>query len=153
MKVPIQTSKMAGPTRKTNKPEKIGRHKVQKGDTLASLARKYDTTVAEIRRFNHLEKDALKIGQILRIEGDDNEGDKGQKRNSGEESKGKGKTVVKSKSGKDTETKTAKKYTVRKGDSLNKIARKNNMSLDKLLDINRLARKANIYPGQVVMIQ
>ncbi|MBU0575752.1 MAG: LysM peptidoglycan-binding domain-containing protein [Proteobacteria bacterium] len=46
-----------------------------------------------------------------------------------------------------------KKYTVRKGDSLNKIARKNNMSLDKLLDINRLARKDNIYPGQVIMIQ
>jgi membrane-bound lytic murein transglycosylase D len=152
LNVPIRTSKMAGPTGKTNKPEKIGRHKVQKGDTLASLARKYDTTVAEIRRFNHLEKDALKIGQILRIEGDDNEGDKGQKKNSGEESKGKGKTVVKSKSGKDTETKTVKKYTVRKGDSLNKIARENNMSLDKLLDINRLARKDNIYPGQVIMI-
>ncbi|MBU2027496.1 MAG: LysM peptidoglycan-binding domain-containing protein [Proteobacteria bacterium] len=153
LNVPIRTSKMAGPTGKTNKPEKIGRHKVQKGDTLTSLARKYDTTVAEIRRFNHLKKDALKIGQILRFEGDDNEGDKGQKRNSGEESKGKGKTVVKSKSGKGTETKTVKKYTVRKGDSLNKIARKNNMSLDKLLDINRLARKDNIYPGQVIMIQ
>jgi membrane-bound lytic murein transglycosylase D len=153
LNVPIQTSKMAGPTGKTNKPEKSGRYKVQKGDTLASLARKYDTTVAEIRRFNHLEKDALKIGQILRIEGDVNEGDKGQKRNSGEESRGKGKTTVKSESGKDTDTKTVKKYTVRKGDSLNKIARENNMPLDKLLDINRLARKDNIYPGQVIMIQ
>jgi LysM repeat protein len=59
--------------------------------------------------------------------------------------------VVKSKSG--NETKTLKKYTVRKGDSLNRIARENNMSLDKLLDINRLARKDNIYPGQVIMIQ
>jgi membrane-bound lytic murein transglycosylase D len=153
LNVPIRTSKMAGPTGKTNKPEKIGRHEVQKGDTLTSLARKYDTTVAEIRRFNHLEGDVLKIGQILRIEGDDNEGDKGQKGNSGEESKGKGKTVVKSKSGEETETKTVKKYTVRKGDSLNKIARENNMSLDKLLDINRLAREDNIYPGQVIMIQ
>ena len=42
---------------------------------------------------------------------------------------------------------------MKKGDSLNKIARENNMSLDKLLDLNSLARKNSIHPGQIILIQ
>ncbi|MCE5282972.1 MAG: LysM peptidoglycan-binding domain-containing protein, partial [Deltaproteobacteria bacterium] len=54
--------------------------------------------------------------------------------------------------GKTSETSTVKKYTVKKGDSLNRIARENNMTLDKLRQLNSLARKNNIYPGQVILI-
>lgn len=40
---------------------------VQAGDTLWALARKYDTTVNEIKSLNGLTNDMLRIGQILRI--------------------------------------------------------------------------------------
>ena len=63
------------------------------------------------------------------------------------------KAEMKSVSGKRTESKKFRKYKVKKGDSLNKIARENNMSLDKLLDLNSLARKNSIQPGQVILIQ
>ena len=45
-----------------------------------------------------------------------------------------------------------KKYTVKKGDSLNRIARENGMTLDKLLNLNRMVKKDNIRQGQVIII-
>ena len=156
LNVPIQTAKGAGSssTSKSKAAEHIVRHKVLKGDTLASLARKYDTTVTELRKANLLENDTLKIGQILRIDGASGEGTQRSKRSSGKKSEVKEKTVGKSAYGKETESKKGKKYTVKKGDNLNKIARENNISLDKLLDLNNsLARKDSIQPGQVILVQ
>lgn len=40
---------------------------VQSGDTLYSIARRYNTTVAELRRLNHLTTDTLSIGMRLLI--------------------------------------------------------------------------------------
>jgi len=42
-------------------------HKVQKGDTLWGLSRKYDTTVAQIKQLNHLSSDLIRIGQTLHV--------------------------------------------------------------------------------------
>ncbi len=156
LNVPIQTAMGAGSSSKSKSKaaEHIVRHKVQKGDTLASLARKYDTTVAELRKVNLLQNDTLKTGQILRIDGASDEGTQRSKRSSGKKKdEVKEKTVAKSVSGKETESNKVRKYTVKKGDNLNKIARENNISLDKLLDLNSLARKDSIHPGQTILIQ
>ena len=46
-------------------------HKVRKGDTLASVSRKYGITVTALMRSNHLKKtEQLKVGQRLVIPGD-----------------------------------------------------------------------------------
>ena len=37
------------------------------GDTLYSLARRYNTTVSEIKKLNNLTSDILRIGQVLKI--------------------------------------------------------------------------------------
>jgi LysM repeat protein len=42
---------------------------------------------------------------------------------------------------------------VRNGDSLGKIAKKNGISLDKILEMNKLAREDNIHPGQVIILK
>jgi len=42
-------------------------HTVVRGDTLWSLASRFNTTVAEIRALNNLTSDALSLGQVLRI--------------------------------------------------------------------------------------
>lgn len=44
-------------------------HTVQKGDTLYSLARKYNTTVTALRTANRLSSDLIRIGQVLVIHG------------------------------------------------------------------------------------
>jgi len=44
-----------------------GTHVVIKGDTLFSIARKYNTTVAKIKQMNNMKDDTVKIGQTLRV--------------------------------------------------------------------------------------
>lgn len=45
----------------------IKTHRVAKGETLYSLARKYDTSVSELRRLNGLRKDKLTVGKSIRV--------------------------------------------------------------------------------------
>jgi LysM repeat protein len=42
---------------------------------------------------------------------------------------------------------------VKKGDSLDKIARKKNISLARLLELNKLDRNDSIHPGQVIVLK
>lgn len=41
---------------------------VSKGDTLSVIAKKHDLTVAQLRDWNHLKNDNLKIGQVLHLD-------------------------------------------------------------------------------------
>jgi len=149
--VPIQSS--TGGSMKAQKSETVVRHKVKKGDTLASLARKYDISSTEIKKVNHLQNDKLKTGQTLRIEKGDVEPNREQKQDShGDNKKGQVKASTKSATEKTTDTPVVKTYTVKKGDSLNKIARENNMTLDKLRQLNKLGNDG-INPGRVVKVK
>jgi membrane-bound lytic murein transglycosylase D len=47
-------------------PEKII-HRVKRGDTLFSIARRYDTTVEELKEWNRLRSSSIQIGQRLTI--------------------------------------------------------------------------------------
>lgn len=49
-------------------------HIVRKGDTLYDLARRYSTSVGELRRLNNLKNTRLKLGQRLRVPGTDVQG-------------------------------------------------------------------------------
>ncbi|WP_317162499.1 LysM peptidoglycan-binding domain-containing protein [Flavobacterium haoranii] len=40
---------------------------IQKGDTLYSLSKKFNTTVEEIKRLNKLNDNSLSIGQIIKV--------------------------------------------------------------------------------------
>jgi len=42
-------------------------HEVQKGDTLYSISKKYNTSVEEIKKINGLRSNNISIGQILSI--------------------------------------------------------------------------------------
>lgn len=52
---------------KKKKVNSVTEYKVEKGDTLYSISRKYGLTVAEIKSINGLKSNDLAIGQILRI--------------------------------------------------------------------------------------
>jgi membrane-bound lytic murein transglycosylase D len=154
LSVPIYIAKSTTPQATTKNGDKNAlRHKVQKGDTLTSVALKYDTTVTELRQANQLPSDALKIGQVLNVGKRSEQADQPPKTASPQKSREKVKAAAPPSAGQDSETKRVRKYTVRKGDSLIKIAREHNISLDKLVELNNLARKKNIQPGQVILIQ
>ncbi len=95
---------------------------VQSGDTLYSIARKYNTTVSKLKEYNNLTSDILSVGQILKIKEDDN--------NSSDE------YIL---------------YTVKSGDNLYKIANANGVTVDRLIEYNNLASDI-LSIGQVIKI-
>mgnify|MGYP003630218109 CR=1 FL=1 len=46
-----------------------GSHRIQSGDTLSSIARRYSVTEVDLRRSNGLSTDMIQVGQVLRIPG------------------------------------------------------------------------------------
>lgn len=66
---------MAAPEKKkkettttTTAPRNPERHKVQRGETLASIAGQYGVTIADIREWNDLKSDNIMAGQVLVVD-------------------------------------------------------------------------------------
>ncbi|HCI56702.1 MAG TPA: hypothetical protein DEW74_01105 [Opitutae bacterium] len=96
-------------------------HVVCKGDTLTSIARRYQVSVAQLMQENHLtDKNRIYVGQQLVIPG--------------------GATASSAVSGSD--------YCVQKGDTLTSIARRYQVSVAQLMQENHLTDKNRIYVGQ-----
>ncbi len=98
---------------------------VKKGDSLYSIANKYNTTVEELKRINNLKSNILSIGQVLKLPSD--------KANNVEKEEN---TIS---------------YTVQKGDSLYSIARKYDTTIDRIKDLNNLTTNL-LSIGQVLLI-
>ena len=92
---------------------------VQKGDSLYSIARKYDTTIDRIKKLNNLTTNLLSIGQVLLIP---------------------------------TDTNLETTYTVKKGDSLYSIAKKYNTTVDRLKQLNNLTSNL-LSIGQILIVR
>ena len=84
---------------------------VVKGDSLYSIAKKYNTTVDAIKDLNNLSSNLLNIGQTLKIPT----------------------------SATSEDTSNYKTYTVVSGDSLYSIAKKYNTTVDAINDLNNLS--------------
>ena len=98
---------------------------VQSGDSLYSIARRFNTTVDAIKSLNNLTSNNLSIGQVLRIPG----------------------TSFNAGSNNNNIT----NYTVQSGDSLYSIARRFNTTVDAIKTLNNLTSN-NLSIGQVLRI-
>lgn len=47
--------------------DEVNKITINKGDTLYSIAKKYNTTVDELKKLNNLTSNTLSIGQTLKI--------------------------------------------------------------------------------------
>lgn len=114
-------------------------YKVEKGDTLYSISRKYQITVAELRTANNLsENDVIKAGQKLIIpDADIGTAAALSSTKTAANSAPAGKTTT---------------ITVQKGDTLYGIARKNGMSVADLMSLNNLDSSAVIKVGQKLKV-
>ena len=90
---------------------------VTKGDTLYSVAKKFDTTIDEIKKLNNLDNNMLSVGQKLLI------------------------PIYE-----DTT------YVVTNGDTLYSIARKFNTTVDEIKRLNNLSNNS-INPGQILIVR
>lgn len=107
---------------------------VKAGDSLYAIAQKHDISLADLLELNHLSvKSTIKPGQVLKIA-------QTPKINSASTSP-------------NLTDSTKSEYTVKKGDSLYRIAVNSGLSLADLLNLNNLKPDAKIVPGQKLMIK
>ncbi|WP_353856266.1 LysM peptidoglycan-binding domain-containing protein [Bacillus sp. Bos-x628] len=102
--------------------------KVQKGDSLSVLAKKYKTTVSKIKSDNKLKSDVIYVGQTLKVNGTSA-------------------TTTKVKT-----SSSAATHKVVKGDTLSKIGKKYGMTVKELKSLNKLKTDL-IKIGQVLKVK
>ncbi len=101
-------------------------YRVKRGDSLWILAKRYGTTTKTIQDLNNLNSTRLYAGQVLKVPGQNSAGS--------------------------SDAATNGTYFVRSGDSPSAIARRHQMSLTRLLELNNLTSKSTIYPGQQLTV-
>ncbi|MCG8637153.1 MAG: LysM peptidoglycan-binding domain-containing protein, partial [Desulfobacterales bacterium] len=131
LKIPTRNyaagSYVTGSSSKTKiPPGKSINYKVRRGDNLWLIAKKFSTTTKQIMSQNKLSSTNLRIGQRLTISS--------------------GKAAPTPRKGSGT-------YKVRSGDSPFLIAKRHNMSLNRLLALNSLSKRSKIYPGQKLIVE
>jgi membrane-bound lytic murein transglycosylase D len=162
LKIPITKENQSyanGKSRQKGEKIKIassGQYKVKKGETLLMIARRFAISSAQIKEINNLKTDKIRVGQTLKLpqkktsassEEDDNN-DKNVK-----------KLVKKSKikkpvlSATDVNEMGTDKYVVTKNDSLHSVARKNNMNVAKLMELNKISLDEKLVPGQILIVK
>lgn len=135
-------------------------HKVRAGETLASIAKTYEVTPEEIKKNNNLRRNAVRVGQQLRIttsspqavmettvaavtSRNNNQGNANNKPASN--------TTTQKKKTSTTTNKAPSSHTVKKGESLSKIANKYGVTVAALKSANGL-KNDNIRAGQKLKI-
>lgn len=154
-------------------------HKVKRGETLGKIAKKYGVTSKQIMKWNHLKSaNKLRVGQrlvIYRNGGPSKGSSASTKQSSPAAAQTTSQTATAASANNDVtnnsvssdaeanEQATAVQhekekegpvyYKVRKGDTLSKIAAKHNISLSKLLKLNKMTTKTKIYPGNKIRVK
>ena len=134
-------------------------YKVEKGDTLYSISRKYQITVAELRAANNLsENDIIKIGQKLIIPSADISTaaallSDNTKKESGEKTPADKAAAEKEKTQSKALENATSVYVVQKGDTLYAIARKCGLTVGELVSLNDIDTSAVIKVGQKLKIK
>lgn len=120
-------------------------HKIKKGQSLGYVAKRYGVTVSQLKKWNNLKSNTVRIGQNISIY-------KGGARPSSTASSQKS-ASNNNKASTTTAKSSTKTYTVRKGDTLYGIARKHGMSLNDLLKMNGLTSKSKIVVGKKIKVK
>jgi membrane-bound lytic murein transglycosylase D len=119
--------------------KKLIHHRVRKGETISSIAGKYDVSVSQIRSWNHLKKgNVVRAGQTLKIQ----------------------KTVYTARPSKKSERAesalldagSAQYHRVKSGDSLWSISQRYGIPVDDLIAMNGLDSSRKIKAGQKLIL-
>lgn len=123
-------------------------HVVKKGEGLAVIAKKYGCTVSDIKSWNGITSNTIAAGKKLTIYAHDKK--PGEKKISAPPNNST--PVVATAKNTETSTEGFKLYTVKKGDSLYKIAERNNTTVDEIKRLNNFGVNYNLLPGKVIKI-
>jgi membrane-bound lytic murein transglycosylase D len=114
-------------------------YRVRRGDTLSQIARRYRTTAPAIAAASGIPVNRiLSIGQRLKV-------------TPGVRSTSQARNLVRG-SG-DAVASSGSVYTVRRGDSLWKIAKRNGSTVNRLCSLNGLSKHSTLYPGMKLRVR
>ncbi|MCZ4236541.1 LysM peptidoglycan-binding domain-containing protein [Staphylococcus equorum] len=99
-------------------------YKVKSGDSLWSIANKYDISISKLKSLNNLTSNVIFPNQTLKVSGSTSTS---------------------------TNTSSGSTYTVKSGDTLSGIAAKHGTTYQKIMSLNGLSN-TNIYPGQKLKV-
>ena len=120
------------------------KHQVKKGESLGSIAKKYETTVKSIQTVNKIKNpNSIRVGTILIIPTGQVSTPDIQKKPTSNNSTTKKPPAKSSR---------PSNYTVQKGDNLDKIAKKYGLTTQELLNWNNLSNANKIYVGQNILL-
>ena len=120
-------------------------YKVRSGDVLGTIARQYGVRITDIKKWNRLRGNMIRIGQTLSIWVLPSYNSKTKKLYATE------KTQEPTRQSLTKNIAGEKRYTVRYGDSLWSISKSNNTTIERLKAANKLASNT-IQPGQSLII-
>jgi membrane-bound lytic murein transglycosylase D len=124
------------PAMKTDKPLYNATYRVRSGDVLGKIAQKYGVSVSQLKSWNGLYSNTIRIGQVLHIQHDNATFEKN----------------IASSAAISTNSNGGKMYTVQPGDSLWLISRKlEGVTIEQLKKLNNLNNN-QIKPGQKLII-
>jgi len=124
-------------------------HKVKKGETLTSIAKKYGTTKSEIMKLNGMKSEKLTVGNTIKVERTSvpvvvPQAPQTNPENSADNSS------LQVDNPPQTELKTLR-HTVKSGETLYGISQQYKVSIDDIVKWNNLS-STNVYVGQVLLI-
>lgn len=131
------------------------RYKVKAGDTLISLARKYNVKMDDIILLNRLKRQNLFIGESIKIPENEKNTQKTQNNSTLKETKNKANTDVNAnyKNVNKSEKTVPKFHTVQKDQTLYAISRQYNIPVPTLLKLNPKLKDGKVRTGQKIQLQ
>ncbi len=147
LKVPQNTyfpeKKQAKHVTKKKNTHTFSKHSIKNGETLFTIARKYHTTIEEVRKVNGLKKgDMLKVGRILKVP---------QNTYFPNKNSSNSKKIVKKEQKKKVRHLFAK-HKIKSGETLFTIARKHHTTIEEVRQANMLKKGETLKIGKVLKV-
>lgn len=138
-----------------SQPQIITIHKVKKGERLSTIAKKYGCSIADIQQWNSLKTNTVPVGKKLTIYTTEKEAIAKtpviiDKKSSTEKN-----NVVKPTDEKADPVKQVeqyKYYTIQKGDTLYKIAQRQQTTIEEIKRLNNFSTKYTLMPGKKIKV-
>ncbi|MBK9356207.1 MAG: LysM peptidoglycan-binding domain-containing protein [Bacteroidales bacterium] len=126
----------------TNKTKVVNKyHKVKSGESLGKIADKYNTSLANLRKWNNIKGSTIHTGDKLIV---------GMTETA--EQIAENSTETKAKSKQNSNNLDFIYYTVRQGDTLWKIAQKHNGTVEEIKKLNNISNEKSLKPGQKIKV-